>query len=80
MRSLPKEVQTLARKAYRLWISNPSHPGLQFKRVHQTEPIFSARVGLGWRSVGVKRGGAMIWFWIGSHADYDELLKRLRKS
>ena len=29
---LPANVRELARRAYRLWRSNPSHPGIQFKR------------------------------------------------
>ena len=31
-----------------------------------------------YRAVGVIDGEAITWFWIGSHADYDNLLKRLR--
>jgi hypothetical protein len=34
-------------------------------------------VGLGWRAVGVRDGDTMVWFWIGSHADYDRLLSEL---
>jgi hypothetical protein len=45
--------------------------------VHPTRPIFSARVGLGYRALAVKEESAVIWFWIGSHADYDKLLARL---
>lgn len=76
-RGLPGEVQAAAHKTYRLWRVNPQHPGLQFKCVHPKLPIWSARVSLGWRVVGVKRGDAMVWFWIGSHNDYDKLLRQL---
>jgi hypothetical protein len=54
-----------------------SHPSLQFKRVHASEPIYSVRAGLGWRAVGVRSDDAMVWFWIGSHAEYDRLLSGL---
>ena len=74
---LPATVREQARRAYRLWRDNPSHPSLQFKRVHTTEPIYSARVGLGWRALGTLDGNTMSWFWIGSHADYDELIARI---
>lgn len=74
---LPPNVRRQARAAYRLWRQNPSHPSLQFKRVHATEPIYSVRVGIGWRAVGVKTGDTVVWFWIGSHADYDNLLSNL---
>jgi len=74
---LPKEIQKGAFKAYRIWRQNPHHPSLQFKQVHATLPIFSVRIGLGWRAVGIRKAGTMIWYWIGSHDEYDALLKKL---
>ena len=74
---LPTHIRRKARETYRLWQENPGHPGLQFKQVHQTKPIYSVRVSIGWRAVGVKENETMIWFWIGSHADYDKLLTQL---
>jgi hypothetical protein len=41
-----------ARRAYQLFQRNPSHPGLNFKRVDDLDNIYSARVGLGYRAVG----------------------------
>jgi hypothetical protein len=35
------------------------------------------RVGIGWRALGVKQEDTMVWFWIGSHAEYDRLLDEL---
>lgn len=72
--TLPDHIKKLARKNYRLWKQNSQHPGLQFKRVHKTEPLYSVRVGRGWRAVGLREGNAIYWFWIGSHAEYDKLL------
>ena len=71
---LPDAVKALPRKSYRLWRDNPSHPSLHFKRIHRTEPLFSVRVGLGWRALGLLEGDTLSWFWIGSHADYDRLI------
>ena len=71
---LPAEVRELARKNYRLWRENPSHPSLQFKKVHGSEPIYSVRIGLGWRALGLLDGDTITWCWIGSHAQYDKLL------
>lgn len=51
------------------------HPSLQFKCVHQTEPLYSVRIGLGWRALGLLEDDTIAWFWIGSHADYDRLIK-----
>ena len=75
--NLPVEIRQRARQSYLLWKDNPAHPGVQFKRVHRVQPIYSVRIGIGWRAVGFREDDAIIWFWIGSHADYDQLLKRL---
>ena len=76
-RKLPKEVREQARKAYRLFRDNPQHPSLNFKRVHPSQPIYSARVSRGYRTLGVRSDDVIVWFWIGSHADYDKLLSTL---
>lgn len=75
--TLPAVVQRQARLAYQLFLADASHPSLRFKQVHTPPPTYSARVGIGHRAVGVLDEGAVIWFWIGSHADYDRLLATL---
>ena len=74
---LPEHVQRRAREAYRLFRDNPSHPSLRFKQVHATLPIYSARVGLGYRARAVRDDDTVVWFWIGTHADYDRLIRSL---
>ncbi len=74
---LPAQVQQQAREAYKLFRQNPSHPSLRWKHVHPIKPIYSVRVGRGYRVVGRRSTDEVIWFWIGSHADYDQLLSRL---
>lgn len=76
-RSLPQNIKKKARKNYRLWAQNRNHPSLQFKQVHTTEPIYSVRVGIGWRAMGLLEEKDIYWFWIGSHAEYDKLLNQL---
>ena len=73
---LPKEVQEQARAAYRQFILDPQHPGLRFKPVHPTQPVYSARVGRGYRALGILDGDTVIWYWIGSHAEYDRILSQ----
>jgi hypothetical protein len=75
--ALPKNVQDQARAAYRLFLQNPHHPSLRFKKVHPSKPIWSVRVGLHYRALGVVAGDVIVWFWIGHHAEYDQLLGRL---
>ena len=74
---LPEHVRRRAREAYRLFRDNPKHPSLRFKQVHPTRPIYSARVGLGYRALAVWDADVVVWFWIGTHADYDELIRSL---
>jgi hypothetical protein len=73
--ALPPDVQDHARKAYGLFSADPRHPSLQFKKVHTTEPIYSARISGGYRAVGRLDGDLVLWFWIGGHDEYDRLLK-----
>ena len=74
---LPPDIQSQARRAYRLFRDDSGHPGLRFKKVHRTGPIYSVRISQGYRALGVLRGDTVVWFWIGSHADYDRLLQQL---
>jgi len=76
-RKLPQRIQQQARKNYKLWKQNPHHRSLEFKKVHHSRPIYSVRVSIGWRAVGIKRGDEVSWFWIGSHAQYDLLISKL---
>jgi hypothetical protein len=73
---LPPTVQRQAVRAYRLWRSDPYHRSLQFKRVGRYEPLYSVRVGRSYRALELWEGDAVYWFWIGPHAEYEELLKR----
>ena len=76
-RKLPREVRHQAQKNYRLFRENPAHPSLRFKSIHPSKPYYSVRASLGYRAVGIRDGEVMIWFWIGSHTDYDRLIARL---
>jgi hypothetical protein len=72
---LPRRVQQRARMAYQLWMANPDHPSLHFKRVDEEEPIYSARVTEDYRVLGLLEGDTVIWYWIGRHDEYERLLK-----
>ncbi|GEM_PF-131984 len=76
-RLLPARIRQQARRNYRLWKTNPHQPSLEFKLVGKRMPIFSVRIGIGWRVLGVRNGDNMVWFWIGSHATYDRLLQSM---
>lgn len=73
---LPQRVRETAQKNYQLWKNNPSHPSLEFKQINAKDNLWSVRVGIGWRALGVMKAqeDKIVWFWIGSHAEYDKLL------
>ncbi len=73
--SLPRRIQQRARRAYQLWEANPNHPSLHFKRVDDEEPVYSARVTEDYRVLGLLEGDMVIWYWIGSHDEYERLLR-----
>jgi hypothetical protein len=69
---LPEQVRALADKNYALLKTNPRHPSLQFKKIGR---FWSVRVGLRYRALAVEADDDLVWFWIGSHGDYDSIIK-----
>lgn len=74
---LPDTIKAQAKEAYQQFKKDPYHPSLQFKRVHSTKPIYSVRINLVYRAVGIIQDNEIIWFWVGSHHVYEKLLKKL---
>ncbi|HEY84358.1 MAG TPA: hypothetical protein G4N96_04485 [Chloroflexi bacterium] len=70
-RSLDKTTRRRARKAFFLWRQNPFHPSLHFKCINQKENIWSARISLNHRAIGIFEGDTVTWFWAGNHDDYE---------
>ena len=68
---LPKEIQELADKNFERLKADPFHPSLHFKKVGQ---LWSARVGLNDRALGLDKGDTGQWFWIGHHDEYDRII------
>ncbi len=74
---LDETVQKQARASYELFRKNPYHPSLHFKQVHSKLPVYSARVNLNHRALGILEQDTIIWFWIGPHEDYEKIISRL---
>jgi hypothetical protein len=70
---LPEPIQRLADKNYELLRQNPQHPSLHFKQIGR---FWSVRVGIGYRALAVEVPDGLVWFWIGSHAEYDQLVRQ----
>ena len=75
---LPQRVKETAKKNYKIWKENPFHPSLEFKEIKSKGNIWSVRVGIGWRALGVVKANEnkIVWFWVGSHAEYDKILRK----
>jgi hypothetical protein len=70
--SLPAAVREVARKNYQLWQDDPKHPSLHFKKIRE---VWSIRVGISHRALAIETADGFCWIWIGSHADYDDLIR-----
>ena len=68
---LPVPIRELADANFALLKRNPRHPSLQFKKIGR---FWSVRVGLRYRALAVETNEGYLWFWIGSHAEYDRLI------
>lgn len=75
--ALPEDAQRRADRAYELWQINPHAHGLYFKLVGKQRPVYSVRIGLDYRALGILEGDGILWFWIGPHDEYERLLKQL---
>ena len=74
---LPPDIQARAYRAYCLWRVDPFAGVLRFKRVSNSEPIYSVRIGRGYRALGLLEGGVVYWYFIGNHDDYERELRAL---
>ncbi|MEI7775952.1 MAG: hypothetical protein WCK17_14380 [Verrucomicrobiota bacterium] len=72
---LPKEIQKLADENFELLKCDTRHPSLHFKKVGR---FWSARIGIHYRAIAVEDGTNMVWFWIGHHSDYDQIIGKGR--
>ena len=70
--TLPQDIKKLADKNFQLLKENPKHPSLHFKKV---ENYYSVRVGMRYRALAVKIEDGILWFWIGTHSEYDILIQ-----
>ena len=71
---LPADIQRDAKRSYRLFRTNPAHPGLQFKKLEGEDNIYSVRIGLEYRALAVMNKDRVVRYWVGSHHEYDRLV------
>ena len=69
---MPQNVRQLADKSYRLLKQDPAHPSLHFKSIGR---FWSVRVGLHYRALGVSAPDGIVWFWLGTHTEYERIIR-----
>lgn len=72
---LPAHIQKLADKTFAMFQKDPLYPALHFKQIKRD--IWSARVGNHYRALAKRRPDGWMWFWIGTHEEYNKLVKRI---
>jgi hypothetical protein len=75
LQSFPPNIQNLARKNYELWRRNPAHPSLHFRRLKGSKDRYTIRIGDHYRALGLLNSDTVIWVWIGTHEDYNQLVR-----
>ena len=68
---LPAVIQQQADANFALLKQDLRHPFLHFKQIAQ---FWSVRIGLRYRALGVMVPDGVVWFWIGTHSEYDRLI------
>jgi len=72
---LPNRVKELANKSFNLLKNDPLHPSLRFKKIGK---VWSIRVSAEYRALAFKDGDDFIWFWIGTHEEYNQITKKFQ--
>lgn len=74
---LPKRIQRLAAGQFQLFLRDPSHPSLRWHRVKDSDKgshkngSVSVSVNMQYRALYYPDDDRNIWYWIGTHAEFD---------
>jgi hypothetical protein len=74
--NLPANVRDVADKYFSLLKQNPKHPSLHLKKI---DDLWSVRAGIHYRALGMDTRDTpkgILWFWIGSHHEYERLIRK----
>jgi len=74
--ALPRNIQDQADKSFDLLKENPHHPSLHFKKIGK---YWSVRASDDYRALGKEVEDGIVWFWIGTHPEYDRLVSRQKR-
>ena len=69
---LPQDVRDRAERAFARLREDSKHPSLHFKKVGN---FWSVRVDIAHRALAVADDDDFIWVWIGSHDEYERIIR-----
>ncbi len=72
---LPKDIQTKAKKCFKILKQDERHPSLHFKKLKLDDIVWSVRVDQNYRALAFEDKNNIVWFWIGTHTEYDKMIK-----
>lgn len=70
---LPLSLQKLADQKYQLLKQNPRHSSLKLKKIRN---LWAVRVSKNYRALGFDESDGILWFWIGNHDQYEQILSK----
>ena len=70
--ALPANIRALADRSFEQLKADPRHPSLHFKQIGDFR---SVRIGVHYRALAIEVPDGLYWFWIGSHAEYDKIVR-----
>ena len=71
---LPKQIQNLADSKFELFKKDHYHPSLNFSK---KGGVWTVNIGYHYRALAFREDIDIVWFWIGTHEDYNNLMNRL---
>jgi len=77
---LPPHIRELSKKAFKLFCRDPSHPSLRHhplsdnRRSSHTSGSYSVSITMQYRAIYVDVDGVNVWYWTGTHAEYDRFI------
>jgi hypothetical protein len=76
--ALPERIQEIATAAYATFLNDPDHPSLRHHRLkatkkgHLRKNSWAIAVTARYRAIYCRDGPTNVWYWIGSHEDYNQ--------
>src|SRR5262249_54337027 len=80
--ALPPTIQAVAHRAFAAFLRDPNHPSLcnhelvATKRGRHMEGSRAVSVTQKYRAIYVTQQGINVWYWIGTHNDYESFIGR----